>query len=93
MVSASMKAQLKREIEELEKRFKGPVPANMRGSALYSEANYYSDIESLIRQKKKELYGGSKKKQTVINPKTKKPAAKKKVISNPKPKKSIKISK
>lgn len=75
MVTASMKAQLKREIEELEKRFKGPVPANMRGSALYSEANYYSDIESLIRQKKKELYGGAK---------TKKPADKKKTTKTKK---------
>lgn len=76
MVSPSMKSQLKREIEELEKMFKGPVPANMRGSALYSEANYYSDIDSKIKQKKKEMYGGAKKKPSV-KAKTKKPTAKK----------------
>ena len=84
MVSTSMKSQLKREIEDLEKRFSGPVPANMKSGTLYGNINYYTDIESLIKQKKKEMYGGSKKKPSVKPKKPVKPKKTKKSVKSKK---------
>lgn len=90
MVSPSVKAQLKREIEVLEKAMNEPVPASKMSTATLSSMNYYSNLESQIKDKKKQMYGGAMMKVKVVIKKVKSKTSSKKTVKKPKAKKPVK---
>jgi hypothetical protein len=87
MVTASMKMQLRREIEDLENLINSPMPSGKSNSSIFSSTNYYSNLDYEIKKKKKELYGGALKVK-IVKKTTSKPKAMKSL--KPKAKKTLK---
>jgi hypothetical protein len=93
MVTASMKMQLRREIEDLENLINSPMPSGKSNSSIFSSTNYYSNLDYEIKKKKKELYGGALKVK-IVKKTTSKPKAKKSLKhTKPKAKKTVKKTK